>query len=195
MFRSQEDEIMMNLLVETPQQGEPIDNLLEQLNMKVQTLLKYRPISLYAGYFYLYEINENNDYFSYWLIDPNTQTVSLYYKYYKCYNGYIITNTIMGDKNYKGLFYHFFNNIVMNINNFVESDKILTDLGYKFWEKLVNSSGYYIYVLDLENDNLEKVESSNELKDYYGPGENMKNYKFLISKNETNIKEIRELRC
>ena len=192
MFKSEENAYIMSLL-ESPRMGNPIIGLKDELKDKSTQLEGHIPIGKY-GIFNLYKVDDSGD-TSLWLINPDNDYPSLYYKFKECVKGeYIITDKIFGDENYKGLFSHFFSNFVLKLSVSVESDKILTKMGCDFWIKMFKNTRNYFYILDLVGGKLIRITNEKDFSGYYGADESFANYKFIISTIPRTYEEIIRLR-
>ena len=80
----------------------------------------------------------------------------------------------------QGAFYHIFTKFIVPSFKTVESDNKLSDLGYKFWEKLVDNNPSLSFYVNHSGE-LTKINSSKDLKQFYGKPVIFRNYSYIVT--------------
>ena len=91
----------------------------------------------------------------------------------------------MGTKSslkHKGIFEKFFINTLLPTYSTVESDFKLSNLGLKFWKKLMTKyPNLFYYLTNYKTGHLLELKDPKELDDYFGPSESFQNFTFIVS--------------
>lgn len=169
---------IQKILLEMPQKMIPIEdnsyekysNNIELLVSKSEEFLKNPNIEIRRA------INESDDFVLFFI--KNGALIAGYS--YKPEQNYIKTKSSWSNPAYKNSFYNVFTNFIIPSFKVVESDDRLTDLGYKFWVKLVDNNSNFSFFVK-KNTGVFQVHSSYELKDYYGDGVSYQDFKFVVS--------------
>jgi hypothetical protein len=176
--KSEENEKMWNLLMEMPQRSQFVgDGDFEKLkNLSIEELRNVTsPVGIIQGYEILR--GRDSDYNDLYCFVLNNLLVA----------GYVFEKTPEGiktvrswnDSNYKGTFYHIFTNLILPTFKIIESDMKMTDLGFNFWKKLIDNNPKFSYFVKT-GENLEEIESSEELSPYFGDNKSFQNHTFIV---------------
>lgn len=82
--------------------------------------------------------------------------------------------------NVRGAFYHIFVNFLIPNFKTIESDSKLTDMGYKFWEKLVDNNPSLSFYVNHAGE-LTKINTSKDLKPFYGKPIIFREYSYIVT--------------
>ena len=178
IFRSDDDKNMMDLLKESPSWATPIvDSDAAYSNAPYEDLIDE---SGEVGYFKDYEIRESNRSDLNELFFLKDYTLAAAFQYVIDSTNVVNTKLMWNNSKFPGSFRDIFVNYLLPTFKVIDSDELLTEKGFSFWEKLMREyKNLYFYVYDSNKKNVSKLQNSDELKNYMGTGH--KHEKFWIS--------------
>jgi len=178
-MKFKDSERIQKILMEMPQWVDPIgNNTFEDLSKLSINVLRSK--TQHVDTDELFEIRRAEDkYRNVILFYMQSDVLMAGYSFSKS-SGYIKTISSWNNPSYPGSFYKVFERYIIPTFHTIESDNKLTDLGYKFWKKLMIKHPKFHYYVK-KNNNYGKVLETSQLDKFFGPEEEHLKTTFVVS--------------
>lgn len=182
-MKFKDSERIQEILMEMPRWSKPIGgNTFEYLSKLPIDVLRSNTKHVFTDE--LFEIRRAEDQYR--------NTIQLYIKSdilmagYSFGNstGYIKTISSWNNPSHRGSFYKVFERYIIPTFHTIESDNKLTDLGYKFWKKLIEMHPELHYYVKKKNNNYGKVFDVSQLDKFFGHRKEHLKSAFVVSDKE-----------
>lgn len=139
----------------------------------------------YEGKFQNYDIYTSHMYgnsYDYIIVDKSKELVILSVAY-EPVDGGIMSSSLWQNKTYTGLARSFYK-FLLNKHSLIISDNRMTYRGFMFWDKITSQIGGEFGIYDEIDNEFVSKNSFNEMKEYWGDGEDYERWRYYIKKQK-----------